>query len=140
MTTPALNRYRAKSLSDSRQTSHWILFVVVANLVGGLGAAIGTFFFGKKDIALGFFIGSLLSTLNLYMLQSLTVKILELGEKGRKRFWFWNIIRWMVLASVCRFLLYISIACLLAAVGSYIWFLVVLGLAEWQSRSPAKTP
>jgi hypothetical protein len=116
-----------------------MLFVVVTNLLGGFSGALVAFFLQKKELALGFFIGSLLSTLNLYALQSLTGKVLELGERDRKRFWFWNVLRWMVLAVVCRLLLFISVACLLAAVGSYIWFLIVLGLAQWRSTSFPKT-
>ncbi len=140
MTSPALNRAKAKPLSDSHQAARWMIFVLLMNLMGGVvGVFLPPFFLQKKDMALGFFIGSKLSALNHYALQSLTGKLLSLGDEGRKWFWFWNILRWILLAAACRVLIFVSPACLLAAMGSYGWFLVVLGLAQWRSHSLSKT-
>jgi hypothetical protein len=139
MTPPAVNRSKAKPLPVPAPMARWMLFVVMLNLSGGVSGALIAFFLQKKDLAFGFFVGSLLSTLNLYALQSLTGKVLALGEGGRKWFWVWNVLRWILLAAACRLLLSISPACLLAAVGSYVWFLVVIGLVQWRSTSPVKT-
>jgi hypothetical protein len=139
MTSPALRRSKAKPLPLHPPMARWMLLVVTLNLLGGAGGAMTAFFLQKKDLAAGFFIGSLLSTLNLYALQSLTAKVLALGEGGRKWFWFWNVLRWILLAAACRLLLSVSPACLLAAVGSYVWFLVVIGLVQWRSASSMKT-
>ncbi len=117
---------------------NWMGFVVVVNLFGGVAGSLVFFFLQKQELAIGIFLGSLLSTLNLYALQSLTGKVLKLGEKGRKLFWFWNIIRWLTLVAACRVLLLVSPACLLAAVGSYLWFLLVLGLAQWRFAFSSK--
>ena len=138
MTSPALNRPQGNLPSDPNQTTYWMLFVVATNLTGGAIGALVAFFLQKKDLALGIFIGSLLSTLNLYALRSLTGKVLALGEAGRKWFWFWNVLRLILLAVACRLLLFISPACLLAAVGSYVWFLVVIGLVQWRTISSGK--
>jgi hypothetical protein len=140
MSSPALNRPKAKPLPVHPEMARWMLLVVTVNLSGGVSGALAAFFLQKRDLALGFFIGSLLSTLNLYALQSLTGKVLALGERGRKWFWFWNVLRWVLLAAACRLLLFISPACLLAAVGSYVWFLVVIGLVQWRSTSSIKAP
>ena len=112
MTSPALNRTRTKPAAPSGSLARWMRFVVTVNLLGGDSSALTAYYFHQKDLALGFFLGSLLSTLNFRALQALTGKVLESGERGRKWFWFWNVLRWTLLAAACWLLLFVSTLCL----------------------------
>jgi len=117
----------------------WIITVVALTLGGSVGGALTALAFGKKDLALGLFLGGILSTLNFYGLKRLTEKVLRLEEqKARAMFWLLTGSRWVLFALACWGLLKISPFCLLGAMASYLWFLLVLGWVGWRSAFPAK--
>jgi len=114
--------------------------VTMVTLTGGMAGAVLSLILGKNDLALGFFLGSILSIVNFYGLKILAERVLRTGDqKGKRSFWFWNIIRWALFAFVFWFLLMISNICLLGAVSSYLWFLAVLGWIGWRSASFQKS-
>jgi len=117
-----------------------LVSITMGTLLGGAVAAVFSLIFGKNDLGLGFFLGSILSVINFYGLKVLAEKVLRPGEpKSQKLFWFWNIFRWILFAFFCWLLLMVSNICLLGAVLSYFWFLVVLGWLGWRSASFQKS-
>jgi len=113
----------------------------VLTFAGGILLALGALILGKKFLALGFFLGSLLAPLNLYGIQILTGKVLAAGEgRGKKVFWLWNTVRWVLLAAGLSGLLAISKDCLFGALGTYVWSLAALGWAGWKSAGSEKSP
>jgi hypothetical protein len=105
-------------------------------IVGLIAWALGHNLFG-----LGFFLGSLMALFSLYSLKALTTKVISAGDKkGLGYFHVMNIVRVIFMALICYLLLRISIACLLGAVSSYIWFLAVLGWFGVRHASPGMHP
>lgn len=138
MTRPHLYRGRENPASPLTSLS-WFSAVLTGTLAGGWVAALICFFDRKNDLALGLFLGSFFSVLNFLGLRVLSAKILESGDLGRKSFWLWNVVRWFLSALVCWLLLRKSPACLLGALGSYLWFLLVLAWVGWRSTSLSST-
>ena len=132
MTSPALRTFKEKN-TPSNPNHRWILNVVLATFSGAVTASATAFFLQKRDLALGFLCGGVFSTFSFLSLRIMTRRVLEAGAGGPKRFWVWNLLRWMVIAVLCWFLLSVSSACLLGALGVYFWFLVVLGWTGWKS-------
>ncbi len=138
MTSPVPHRLQEKGL-PAHSPPVWIAKVVLATLGGGVAASAAAFSLQRKELALGFLLGSFLTILNLYGLHVLTTKVLSRGDKKQTVFWFWNLLRWLLFAALCWFLLRISIFCLLGAAGTYLWFLMVLGWVGWRSVSTPKS-
>ena len=132
MTSPALRSLKEKD-APSNPNRRWILNVVLATFAGAAAAGATAFFLQKRDLALGFLAGGVLSVFSFLSLRVMTRRVLESGAGGQKRFWVWNLLRWTVFAMLGWFLLSISSACLLGAIGVYFWFLVVLGWTGWKS-------
>lgn len=132
MTSPALRNLKEKDTPPA-PNRQWILNVVLATLAGAAAAGAAAFFLRKKDLALGFLSGGVLSIFSFLSLRVMTRRVLEAGAGGPRRFWVWNLLRWAVFALMAWLLLSISSACLLGALGLYLWFLVVLGWAGWKS-------
>lgn len=137
MTSPALRTPNEKKAPPA-PNPRWILNVVLATLSGTVAAVATAFFLQKKDLALGFLSGGILSVFSFLSLRIMTRKVLEAGAGGSKRFWVWNLLRWTAFALLCWLLLSISSACLLGAMGVYFWFLVVLGWTGWKSSQDTK--
>ncbi len=108
---------------------------------GGVLLGLIAWAFGSGHFGLGLVLGSFLSLAFLYSLKALTTKVLAPGNPGGTRmFHAMNLVRWILLAVVFVLLLKISVACLLGAVASYIWFLGVLawfGIRSAPAASPA---
>lgn len=117
----------------------WIKESSTVILLGGAAAAIVAFFVQKKGLALGLFLGSTLSIINFYSLHAVTGKILKAAHDGKKIFWFWAILRWVIAGLVCWGLVLISPACLLGALAGYLWALAVLGWKSWRNAASAGT-
>ncbi|GEM_PF-2345840 len=138
MTSPALHRNREKTPAKLDENGHWLKTTAVLVLAGGLMGAAVAFFIQKKGLALGFFLGSLLSILYFSSLHVLTGKILKAGNRGGKVFWFWTLLRWAAAGLVCWGLVLISPSCLLGALGGYLWALAVLGWQGWRAAASDK--
>jgi hypothetical protein len=138
MTSPALHREKAFT-GPTEIPARWMSFIAVGTLTGGAVFSIAALFLSKNDLAIGLSVGALLSTFNFYGLKALTDKVLKQGEKGRQTFWFWNLLRWVLFAFICWLLVWVSPVCLLGAVVSYLWFLLVLGWAGLKWASNFKT-
>lgn len=117
----------------------WTKGSMAVILLGGAAAAVVAFFVRKKELALGLFLGSILSIVNFYVLHALAGKILKAASHGRKTFWLWTIIRWAVAGFVLWGLVLISPSCLLGALGGYLWALAVLGWSGWRSAVSRKS-
>jgi hypothetical protein len=116
----------------------WISTVLIGTFLGGLLLALAACGFQKSDLALGFFWGGMLSSANFYALNILTTRVLGTGQRGQRGFWIWNLFRLGILAVVYWFLLRVSMFCLLGALGSYFWFLAVLGWMGWRTATSPK--
>jgi hypothetical protein len=126
MTHPAP---RLEGESSPDESFRLVRSVVFRTLLGTtLAAILAYFLFKKTDWGLGLFIGGILSSLNLFSLRWVAGRILQSGTgKGGGSIWFWNLIRWALLALACWCLVQISAFCLLGALAGYFWFLLVLG-------------
>jgi len=133
MTSSMLYRNRDKTPVDPGDSHIWLKKTTVLVLVGGLVGAAVVFFIHQKDLALGFFLGSVLSILYFRSLRDLSGKILKAGDRGRKIFWAWTILRWALAALVCWGLVLISPSCLLGSLGGYLWALGVLVWNGWRA-------
>jgi hypothetical protein len=112
--------------------------VAIWTMGGGIAFGLIAALLGAARFGLGLFLGSVLALFVLYSLKALTSKVVQMpGSMGMWFFHGLNIARWVVLAVVYFMLLKISVFCLLGAVTSYVWFLVVLGVIGVRS---AKTP
>ncbi len=141
MTSPPLYEGAKRLTASTLEPRRWMRMTVVLTLAGGAAAAAASWIAGKNDLALGFFSGAVLSTLNFYSLKILTEKVSSLGDrKGKRRFWFWNIVRWGLFGAACWFFLSVSKLCLLGAGSSYLWFLAALVWVGWRSASSSKAP
>jgi hypothetical protein len=140
MTSPALHRFREKTPERSGDDQRrWMSFIGVGTLTGGLILSLVAFFFQKYDLVFGLSLGAFFSYLNFNSLKALTDKVLKQPEKGQGYFWFWNLLRWVLFAFVCGFFIWVSPGCLLGAVVSYIWSLLVLGWAGYRWATRTKT-
>ena len=139
-TTPHRSREGSEKSGGDRLLTKGLMAVI---LLGGAVVAVVAFFVRNQELALGLFLGSILSIVNFYVLHALAGKILKAANHGRKTFWFWTIIRWAVAGFVLWGLVLISPSCLLGALGGYLWALMVLGWSGWRSaasRKPATQP
>jgi hypothetical protein len=116
--------YQAKEKKTSRGLVRRTAFV---SFLGGCFLALMAWSFHNPTLALGFFLGSLVALLSLYGLKWMTEKILDKGQgKGKTYFWIFYSARWFFFAGILWLLLQISVPCFWGALGSYVWFLVVL--------------
>ena len=108
-------------------------------LGGGLLISFVMFLWGLRDLALGFFLGTLASVFNFWGLESLARKIFE-GDwrKGIAFFWFFNLTRWALFILVCWLFWKVSPGCFLGGCLGYFWCLAVLLIIAWRSRVPNK--
>src|SRR5579883_1612118 len=139
MTNPGYYRNKEKNAEPNPEGRSWLKGAAVLIAAGGAVAAAAAFFIQKKELALGLFLGSLLSILYFDSFHDLSGKIMRLGGRARKVFWFWTLLRWAVAAFVCWGLVLISPSCLLGALGGYLWALAVLGWSGWRNAALAGT-
>ena len=135
MTHPAMYRGREKNPVKPEGDQAWLKKTTLIILIGGMVGGAVAFFMPKKSLALGFFLGSVLSILYFYSLHALSLKILRAGGRGGKIFWIWTIFRWALAALVCWGLVLISPSCLLGSLGGYLWALGVLVWSGWRAAS-----
>ncbi|HXL72740.1 MAG TPA: hypothetical protein VN963_03860 [bacterium] len=115
----------------------FLLRVCLGSLVGGFLFAAGAYGAGFPEFSKGLFLGSLLSPLHLLGLQSMTSRILNAGQaRGPGLFRIYHLLRWLLFAFVIWALLTISVYCLLGALVSYTWFLLVLAWAGIKGSIP----
>jgi uncharacterized membrane protein len=114
----------------------WLGLTALSTLIGGILLSGLSFFLMKNvDLAIGAFLGAILSVLNLFAMNRLSLQVLMNGEKkSRKLFVFSNLLRWGFIGLACWALLKISVACLIGAIISNLGSLVAL---IWVSRSLA---
>jgi len=111
-----------------RKPAPWLAVVASLTLLGASGAGLLSLLFGAKGLALGFFLGGMLSIANFIGLKLLVEKSFPGGEGSRPQvFWLWNAVRWSLFALLCWGLLAVSRECLFGALLSYLFFLGVLG-------------
>jgi hypothetical protein len=121
--SPSISRLQGDSVSDP--SALLVRTVMIRTLLGTtLAAALVYFLLRKIDWSLGLFLGGILSSLNLLSLRWAAGRIL----RSDSSLWFWNFIRWALLALICWCLVQISAFCLLGALAGYFWFLLVLSL------------
>jgi hypothetical protein len=83
---------------------------------------------GAKGLALGFFLGAVLSIANFLGLKRLVERSFPGADRADPRsFWLWNGARWVLFILICWGLLAISRECLLGALLSHLFFLGILG-------------
>jgi len=140
MTSPALHRFREKPpLERGEDQRRWMSFIGVGTLTGGLVLSLAALLFQKNDLAFGLSLGAIFSYLNFNGLKALTDRVLKHAEKGQSSFWLWNLSRWVLFALVCAFFIWVSPGCLLGAVVSYVWSLLVLSWASFRWAKLSKT-
>lgn len=117
----------ARSLSRGTSTP-WPAVVASLTLLGCSGAGLIALLVGAKGLALGFFLGGVLSIANFIGLKLLVEKAFPSADRSEPRiFWTWTGARWALFAIVCWGLLSISRECLLGALVGYSIFLTSLG-------------
>ena len=115
----------------------FLLQVCLGSLGGGLLFAVAAFGLGYNDFSKGLFLGALLSPLHLLGLKSMTGRILNAGQaQGPALFRIYHLLRWFLFAFVIWALLTVSVFCLLGALVSYTWFLLVLAWIGIKSAMP----
>ena len=141
MFLPMTNRMDLKLKFGGPWTA-FLLRVCLGSLGGGLLFAAVAYGLGYKDFSKGLFLGALLSPLHLLGLKSMTGRILNAGQaQGPGLFRIYHLLRWFLFAFVIWALLTISVFCLLGALVSYTWFLLVLAWVGIKSAMPEnKTP
>jgi hypothetical protein len=114
----------------------------LGGLAGGLVLAALAFHLEHTEIAKGLFLGAILSPIHLLGLNRMTARVLNAGEaKGPGLFRVYYLLRWGSFLLVLGILLAISVECLLGALVSYTWFLLVLAWAGVRgSMREKKTP
>jgi hypothetical protein len=111
-----------------RASAPWPAVVASLTLLGCSGAGLVALLVGAKGLALGFFLGGVLSIANFIGLKLLVEKAFPSADRSDpKVFWTWTGVRWMAFAVVCWGLLSISRECLLGALVGYLIFLATLG-------------
>lgn len=151
VTGPLTRQREAARPAASGEPGKWaalmampLMRVCLFTLGGGMLVGLAAWALGRGDFGFGFFVGALMALAGLFTLKAVTSKVFEMG-KASGVWWFqgMNIARWFLLAVVYYLLLKISIACLLGAVASYVWFLAVLawlglrGAKEGVASAPA---
>lgn len=140
MKDPMFVRYKGKGRGDAEEGRHWIRLALITALAGGAAAGIVLFFVYKKDVAFGIAAGTGLSVVNFHFLYTLSGKILNSGNDGKKLFWFWSAVRWCLFALIAWMFLWISPACLWGALGGYLWGLLVLTWTGWRALLSSSRP
>ena len=120
----------------------FLLRVSLGSLVGGLLFSLAAYLASFHDFSKGLFIGALLSPLHLLGLKSMVGRVLAAGEaRGPGLFRIFHILRWLLFAFIIWVLLTLSVYCLLGALASYTWFLLVLAWAGLRdAASSSKHP
>jgi hypothetical protein len=111
-------------------------------LAGGILFSLLALIFHRGTLALGLFLGALLSVIYLMSLGRFSTKVLQAaGEKKKSVFWMHQALRWFLFAFVCWILVKVSSLCLLGAVLSFTWFIAVLAWVGWaQGRAEKNKP
>jgi hypothetical protein len=113
--------------------------ISLGSLAGGLLFSLAAYLAGFHDFSKGLFIGALLSPLHLLGLKSMVGRVLAAGQvRGPGLFRIFHILRWLLFAFVVWGLLTISVYCLLGALASYTWFLLVLAWAGLRDAVPTQ--
>jgi hypothetical protein len=130
-------KFKVEGLSGS-----FLLMVCLGSLAGGFLFASVAYRIGYHNFAKGLFLGSLLSPLHLWGLQNMTRHILSAGQaRGQGLFRIYHVFRWFLFVLIAGVLLTLSVFCLLGALVSYTWFLLVLAWAGLKAAAPPpKTP
>jgi len=140
MTSPALHRSRERPARDPAEIQRrWMSFIGVGTLTGGLVLSLAALLLQKIDLTIGLSLGAIFAYLNFNGLKNLTEKVVKQAEKGQSVFWFWNLVRWVLFALVSGIFIWVSPACLLGAVVSYMLSLLVLGWAGYRWATQSKT-
>jgi len=130
-----------QNLNSPRPSGTFLLRVNVGSLVGGLLFAAGAYGLGYLEFSKGLFLGALLAPLHLLGLKSMVGHILTAGRaRGQSLFRIFHILRWFLFALIIWALLSVSVFCLLGALVSYTWFLLVLAWAGLKGAMPEKRP
>jgi hypothetical protein len=117
-----------KGKNGSDPSAPLVRSVVFGTVLGtSLAAALVYLLLRKTDWSLGLFLGGILSSLNLFSLRWAAGRILHSDGS----LWFWNLVRWVLVALACWCLVQISAFCLLGALAGYFWFLLVL---SWMGK------
>jgi hypothetical protein len=104
----------------------------VGTLAGGILFSLLASLFHRGSLALGLFLGALLSVVYLMSLRRFSAKVLQAaGEKKNSTFWMHQALRWLLFALICWILARVSSLCLLGAVLSFTWFIAVLAWVGW---------
>ncbi len=128
--------YKGKKSPPPVGETNWIKWVPFWTIAGGIAASFTAFQLHQRDLGIGLGWGSVFVSINFFSLKILTEKVLSrTPDDAKKYFWFWNSVRWAVLAFVCWLFLGVSPLCLAGAGISYFWFLLVFGWVGWRSSS-----
>ena len=126
----------ARRLKSGGPSGAFLVRVCLGSLVGSLVLATITYGTGYLYFSKGLFLGALLSPLHLLGLKSMVSRVLSAGQsRGPGLFRIYHLIRWVLFAFIIWALLMVSVFCLLGALVSYTWFLLVLA---WAGLKTAK--
>jgi hypothetical protein len=118
----------------------FLLRVSLGSLGGDLLFAAAAYGLGYNDFSKGLFLGALLSPLHLLGLKSMTGRVLNAGQaQGPALFRIYHLLRWFLFVFVIWALLTVSVFCLLGALVSYTWFLLVLAWVGIKSSKLGNT-
>jgi hypothetical protein len=110
----------------------FVFKTALVTLVGGMLFSLAALLFHRGTLALGLFLGALLSVVYLFSLRNFSDKVLQAaGEKKQSAFWMRQAVRWLLFAIICWALAKISSLCLLGAVLSFTWFIAALAWVGW---------
>jgi hypothetical protein len=119
----------------------FLLRINLGSLAGGFLFAATAYGLGYLEFSKGLFLGALLSPLHLLGLKSMVGSILTAGRgRGQSLFRIFHIFRWFLFALIIWALLLVSVFCLLGALVSYTWFLLVLTWAGFKDAMREKKP
>ena len=129
-------------LKSGGPSGSFLLRVCLVSLGGGLLFALSAYLTGYPNFAKGLLLGALLAPLHLLGLKSMVGRILAAGQaQGPGLFRIYHILRWFLFVLIAGGLLTLSVFCLLGALVSYTWFLLVLAWAGLKAAAPPpKTP
>ncbi|HTA75579.1 MAG TPA: hypothetical protein VK791_00310 [bacterium] len=117
----------ARKPKSSGPSGAFLLRVCLGSLLGSLLLAAIAYGTGYLYFAKGLFLGALLSPLHLLGLKSMVNRVLAAGQaQGPGLFRIYHLIRWVLFAFIIWALLTVSVFCLLGALVSYTWFLLML--------------
>jgi len=113
--------------------------VCLGTLAGGGLMAVLARLLGFHMLSWGLLLGAFLAPLNLLTLSSMARRFLQADVNKRNIvLWTSNLIRWGSIALAVWVLIQISVYCLLGALLSYTWYLMVLAWAGRMSASKGK--